>query len=326
LRIIISIFLALLAMVLVATPVLAQLSISPGSIDIQVGAGLSALPSIDVGNGSDEPMDFRVELAGYGQGVGGGTEVLEPDSNPLSAVSYISFDPAEFHLEPGQKQTIDLSVSIPEQIDGGRYAIVLVVSSPTGGPIQTISRLGVPIRLTIAGSHFDRKGAIESIETGSIESNKPIPIEVTYASQGNVHYKVQMSTTVTNASGDVLGNVVSEYAMVLPGYSREVISEWIPEREMEPGMYNVLVTASLEDDTILDQAQGSFEVSQAYVPPVPTTTPVATSPASITSIVEGNKDSSSTGVGWPMVGGIVGGVIIVGLLVYFLVRKRAYQK
>ncbi len=323
-KIFVGILLALLALVLVAFPALAQLSISPGSIDMQVSGGSNALPSINVGNGSGEPMDFKVEVVGYGQGIDGRSEVLEPDSNPLSALSYIKFDPTEFHLEPGQKQTVDLTASIPEQIDGGRYAIVLVTSSPTGGPIQTISRLGVPIRLTIAGSHFDRKGIIGLVEPGGIESNNPIPIEITYTNQGNVHYKVQMNTTVSNTQGEVLGSAVSEYTMVLPGYSRQIISEWIPTQDIEPGIYNMLVTAYLEDGTILDQAQGSFEVGQAYVPPLPTTTPQATSPKTITKTVVGNQAPSETGIDWPIIGGAVGVVIIIGVLAYILGRKRAH--
>ena len=322
-KIIVGILLALLALALVAFPVLAQLSISPGSIDMEVSEGLNALPSINVGNGSSEPMDFKVEVVGYGQGIDGRSEVLEPDSNPLSAVSYIGFDPAEFHLEPGQKQTVDLIASIPEQIDGGRYAIVLVTSSPTGGPIQTISRLGVPIRLAIAGSNIDRKGIIGLVEPGGIESNSPIPIKVTYTNQGNVHYRVQMSTTVSNTQGEVLGSAVSEYTMVLPGYSRQIISEWIPTQDVEPGIYNMLVTAYLEDGTVLDQTQGSFEVGQTYVPPLPTTTPQATSPKTITKTVVGDQDSSASGVDWPIIVGAVGVVIIIGVLAYILGRKRA---
>ena len=320
----------MLPLALLAIPALAQLSISPDSIDVQVSGGPNALPSINVGNGSGEPVDFKVELVGYSQGIDGSTEVLEPDSNPLSALSYIKFDPAEFHLEPGQKQGVDLIASIPEGIDGGRYAILLITTNPTGGAVKTVIRLGVPIRLTIAGSHLDRKGTIKLIEPGSIESSKPIPIKVTYANEGNVHYKVQISTTISNAQGGILGKVGSESAAVLPGYSRQLISEWIPAHDLQPGIYNVLVTASLEDGTVLDEAQGSFEVQQAYVPPAPSspvsspTTSVAPSPTPTATMI-GNQPPSGAGVNWPLIGGIVAGVIVVALLFYFLaVRRRSY--
>ncbi len=168
-KIIAGIFIALVALALLTFPALAQLGISPGSMDMLVSEGQHSLPSINVRNDSDKPVDFKVELAGYGQDIRGNTEVLEPDTNPLSALSYIKFDPAEFHLEPGESQEVGLVVSIPEGTEGGRYAIVLVIGSPAGEEaIKTVSRLGVLIRLTIAGSHLDRKGTIKLIEPGSI--------------------------------------------------------------------------------------------------------------------------------------------------------------
>ena len=265
-----GIFTALLILVVLTSPALAQLGISPGSMDMLVSEGQHSLPSITVRNDSDKPMDFEVELVGYGQGISGSTEVLEPDTNPLSALPYIGFAPAEFYLEPGESQEVDLTVSIPEGTEGGRYAVVLVVATPRGEEaIKTVSRLGVLVRLTIAGSHLIQQGSIKLIGSGPIEPDTPIPIQVTYANQGNVHYRVQSSVTISNAQGDVLDKVESKSTLVLPGYSRELIAEWIPDRDLDPGIYNALARVSLEDGTLLDEAEGSFEVGVPYVPPSP---------------------------------------------------------
>jgi len=269
-KIIAGIFTALLVLVVLTSPALAQLGISPGSMDMQVPEGEHSLPSIIVRNDSHKPMDFEVELVGYGQGIGGSTEVLEPDTNPLSAVAYISFDPAEFYLEPGETQQVVLTVSIPQGTDGGRYAVVLVVATPRDEEaIKTVSRLGVLVRLTIAGSYLVQRGSIKLIGSEPVESGKPIPIKVTYANEGNVHYEVQSSVTIFDAQGDVLDIVRSKPAVVLPGYSRELVAEWIPDRDLDPGIYNALASVSLEDGTLLDEAEGSFEVGVPYVPPAP---------------------------------------------------------
>lgn len=239
-------------------------------MDMQVPEGEHSLPSITVRNDSDKPMDFEVELVGYGQGISGSTEVLEPDTNPLSALPYIGFAPAEFYLEPAESQEIDLTVSIPAGTDGGRYAIVLVVATPRDEEaIKTVSRLGVLVRLTIDGSHLVQQGGIESIGSEPVESGKPIPIKVTYTNEGNVHYRVQSSVTIYDAQGAVLDEVEGKPALVLPGYSRELVAEWIPDRELEPGTYDARASVSLEDGTLLDEAEGSFEVGVPYVPPSP---------------------------------------------------------
>ena len=282
-KIIAGIFMGLAALVLLTSPALAQIAISPGSMDMLVPEGSHALPSITVSNDSDKPMDFEVKLAGYGQGTSGSTEVLEPDTNPLSGVSYVSFDPAEFALEPGESQEIKLTVSIPQGIDGGRYAVVLVIATPGGDqPITTISRMGILVKLTVAGSQLVQQGSIEFIGSEPVESGEPIPIKVTYANEGNVHYEVQSSITIFDAHGDVLDVARTSWAVVIPGYSRELVAEWIPGSDLDPGTYDAQASVYLEDGTLLDEAEGSFEVGMPYVPPSP--------PVSITL----TADSAST--------------------------------
>jgi hypothetical protein len=282
-KIIAGIFTGLAALALLTSPALAQIGISPGSMDMLVPEGQHTLPSITVSNDSDKPMDFEVKLVGYGQGISGSTEVLEPDTNPLSAMSYISFDPAEFSLEPGESKEIDLTVSIPQGINGGRYAVVLVIGTPgDDGPITTISRMGVLIKLTIAGSQLIEQGSIESIGSEPVESGEPIPIKVTYANEGNVHYEVQSSITIFNDGGDILDVARTSWAVVIPGYSRELVAEWIPGSDLDPGTYDAQASVYLEDGTLLDELEGSFEVGIPYMPPSP--------PVSITL----TADSAST--------------------------------
>jgi hypothetical protein len=293
-RIIAGTFVALAALALLTSPALAQLGVSPGSMDMLVPEGQHTLPSITVSNDSDKPMDFEVELAGYGQGTDGSTEVLEPDTNPLSAALYISFTPGEFSLEPGESQQIDLTVSIPQGIDGGRYAVVLVIATPGGGePITTISRMGILVRLTIDGSNLIQQGTIEQIGSEPVESGTPIPLKVTYANEGNVHCRVQGSVTIFDAQGDILDVARTSWAVVLPGYSRQLIAEWIPDRDLAPGTYDALATVSLEDGTLLAEGQGSLEVGMPYVPPTPPVTITLTATSASTLQTDDGRFSIS---------------------------------
>jgi hypothetical protein len=260
----------LTALVLLAAPALAQLGISPGSMDLLVPQGEHTLPSVTVRNDSDKAMDFEAHLAGYGHDVRGSTHVLEPDTNPLSAVAHIRINPAKFRLEPGGRQDVGLTIFIPPGTDGGRYAVVLIVGTPAGEEaVKTVSRLGVLVRLTIAGSELVEQGSIRSIGTAAVESGAPIPVKVTYANEGNVHYRVQSSVTIFDAQGGVLDVVRSRLTLVLPGYWRELVADWIPDRELEPGVYRALGRVLHEDGTLLDEAEGSFEVGVPYVPLAP---------------------------------------------------------
>jgi hypothetical protein len=201
------------------------------------------------------------------QGTDGNTLVLDNDTNPLSAGAYIKFSPAEFHMEPGGKQKLDLNVAIPAGTKGGRYAVLLAVTNPRSeGGVNTITRLGVPIRLTVADSELVKKGIARLIPPQGIEPGKPIPITVNFINEGNIHYKVRANITVFDSAGTVKGKLQSESVMVLPGYSRDLTAEWVPQYELARGLYKISSTVSTEDGAILNETSGTFEIKDSYVP------------------------------------------------------------
>ena len=69
---------------------------------------------------------------------------------------------------------------------------------------------------------------------------------------------------------------------------------------------------------VVDGLSGSFTVIAPPPPPSPPPTPPA---PEITAPV---VPPAPEGINWPMVGGIVGAAIIVGLIIFLLVRRRAY--
>ena len=121
------------------------------------------------------------------------------------------------------------------------------------------------------GSHLTQQGSITFIGSEPVESGQPIPVKVIYANEGNVHYEVQSSVTIYDAQGDVLDIVESEMAMVLPGYSRELVASWVPDSDLGPGTYGAQAIVYLKDGTLLDEANGSFELGVPYVRPSPST-------------------------------------------------------
>ncbi len=263
--------LAVINLLFLAVPVSAAWRVSPDIIDAQVRPGSNSLTSVSISNQSDQPADFKVELAGYGQRPDGSTDVLDQDSNPLSARPYIKFAPAEFHLNPGETQQIKVNVSIPAGNGGGRYAVLLAVTNSSAGNsgITSVTRLGIPIRLIISPSELTEKGSAKLLAVSGVEAGKPISVTTSYYNQGNVHYKVQSRLIITDARGDVIGKVLSQSGLVLPGYSRDLVASWIPENDLPTGIYNINASVVDEDGKLLSEAAGTLEVNTLYVPPPP---------------------------------------------------------
>ena len=234
-------------------------------------------------------------------------------------------------MDVGGKQKVDLSVAIPDDASGGRYAVLLIVTNPSGGGgVTTITRLGVPLKLTIKGSQTIRKGNATIEQPWQIQPNQPISLRVTYTNDGNIHYRVRASFTVSDDRGTIVDGVLSETATVLPGYSRYLTASWIPEGGIAEGSYKVAAKVSLEDGTLLAEATGTVEVKDAYVPPPPTTTQVS-SPATPAPILPSSPTPATTAqtthspgprTNWIAIAGGAGGVaLLAGVMFLFGMKK-----
>lgn len=103
--------------------------VGTGQIDLDKPVkpgGLYTLPSLTVINTGDEPADYGVSVE-YKQD--------QPKMSP--AKEWFAFSPAEFHLEPGQSQVVEVKMNIPIKTVPGEYFAYL-----EGHPIKKSQSAG----------------------------------------------------------------------------------------------------------------------------------------------------------------------------------------
>jgi len=220
----------------------------------------------------DSPMDVLVEVRGFSQSPEGACQAIDAaeDASPYSACSFITLDVSSFHLEPGASQEVVADISIPEDATGGRYAVIYVHTQPVGaGQVGIISAINVPVYLTIKDSQLVSRGEITEIPATEVTSGEAVAIETMFRNTGNHDFKIKGEVTVADSGGTVLETIfIPETASsVIPGMVRQLEATFIPEGELPLGSYSIQSKVMLEDGTILDEASGSFEVKEAYVPP-----------------------------------------------------------
>lgn len=98
-----------------APPVLATVGVGVGTGKIQIneklhGGTIYQLPSLTVINTGTEPSDYEVSVS-----------YLERQSEAKPPLSWFSFSPQSFHLEPGKAQTVDEKLSLPLNAVPGNY-------------------------------------------------------------------------------------------------------------------------------------------------------------------------------------------------------------
>jgi len=268
----------LLSGLLVAIPVLANpgLGVAGAVCKAEVVPGQIYTHTMTVGiRDTDAAMDIQVDVKGWGQSLEGIAQAVEPleDTSPYSARSFITLDKGSFHLEPGDSQVVTATIIVPEDVgDGGRYAIIYVHSQPAGeGQVAIASAINTLVLLTTKDSQLVHEGKIAGVTSGESASGQPVEIFTTFQNTGNHHFRVKGEVTVSNAQSEILDtiHVAVSPQSVLPTMSKRLKAAFIPQGELPLGVYSIKSRVMLEDGTILDEAEGSFEVKEPYVPPPP---------------------------------------------------------
>jgi hypothetical protein len=233
-------------------------------------------------------------------------------------LSALTISPAE--VAPGEEVNISLSVANTGGIEGSCTVVLNINGSKEAEKVVTISAgssqtVSFSVTKELAGSYnvavnglsgsFTVLTPPEPTPTPSEPTPTPIPAQAAFSvsslsilpSEVLVGETVTISVSVTNTGGQsdtykvnlkIDGAVVATKELTVAAGKSESVS--FTTSKDAAGIYSVDVNG----------LTGSFTVKPLAPPPPP------------------SKPN------WPLIGGIVGGAIVIGLLIYLLTRRRAY--
>jgi len=261
---------------LIAAPAFANpgLTVSNAQIVTNVTPGQTFTQSFIVAIGSADPaVNITVQIDGAAQALDGTYRLLDAadDTSPYSARTFVTVDHSSFLLQPGGSQVVTATVQVPEDVGTGtRYAIIHFATPPQGtGNIGIITAIDVPVYLTIKGSQFNQTGTITGITTGTITNSQPITITTSFQNTGNIYFKVEGQTTITNDQGVTLDTVPIPLtsASIIPGIVRNLDAIFTPSGSLAPGTYAIRSVVMSSDSILLDKSDGTFTIKAPYKPP-----------------------------------------------------------
>lgn len=216
------------------------LSVSPGSIDIQMQAPQVFQGEITVSNIGDSSLSVKVNKK----------RMMKNASTTLFAddgiATWITVDPTEFTLAPGEKKNVKYSINIPKNINYYDAMGALEVvgtppasqNNPTGGintQVKQEAAVLVPIIVGFPG---------QIVESLSLQSQN-VPWLLLSLMPGNLEYKVKNNGTVqakmtnqitVNGLFDTQNFTVN--GTVYPGDENTLKTQWTPGF-FDMGLYDV---------------------------------------------------------------------------------------
>jgi hypothetical protein len=296
---------------LAASPVSAAdrgLTVQGLILTASVSPGQNLTHKMTVSIGTEDPAtEITVRLGGYGQALSGASELLETAENAdFSARDFITLDKESFHLEPGGSEVVTATIQVPLDVGaGGRYALINIRTGGTGeGGVSMVNAVNVKILLTVKDTTLTRQGEITGLNI-EVAEGQTLNIDTIFHNTGNYHFRIQGNITISKFQGKTLKTIPVPLtsSSIIPEMSLRLNAKYEPEAVLAKGIYIVKSQVMLDDGTVLAEKSAAFEVTESGVSPVPL------------------PSNDTTPVNWLIIE-IIGGVVVIGLLVFFLVRRR----
>nr|MQY69407.1 hypothetical protein [Bacillota bacterium] len=152
-------------------------------------------------------MHFLVYPADFRLSKDGNIEFFEPGSIKRSAAPWIKINPAEFTMQPNEKKDIKVELTIPQNVSGGYYAVILVHLLPEVPPEMKIGtvrtwRMASIVELTVTGWQTPRaKISISDLKVEPSPENEGLTFTTTIENKGNIHVRGEGSLAITTREG-----------------------------------------------------------------------------------------------------------------------------
>jgi len=190
----------ILAIVLsvVPSPVLAQggIKVWPTGVELKVGRGETATKTINVQNLGSEPVMLQAYVMDFSKDRNGDFAFYEPGHESYSASKWLSIDKFNLELAASQSQEVEVTVSVPAQVEpGGHYTALFFEAIPLSneGTVSISTRIPTLFYITVPGiteAEVIANAEISSLLLPGVAGGGFLEAGVVVHNSGNVHLTV----------------------------------------------------------------------------------------------------------------------------------------
>jgi hypothetical protein len=201
------------------------------------------------------------------------------------------FSPAEFTIASGTKQSIRLTISVPEGTRSGDYytAVYIEDRNPPPPPKENNPQLNIRYRfyslIYVMVPDLTRNGEIADL-LASTEDGRPI-VKATLKNSGNSHVRGIHSVEIRDEADKVVAEIPKKEASVLLGES-QLTTKLKLDKTLPAGKYTVAYTVDFGKGHSIQVGKTKLEVTAADVELAEKSKPVTPAPSA-------GPDSSGSG-------------------------------
>jgi len=254
-------------------------TVAPAQMLASLPAGGNRMQAVELVNLTDRTIPIRVRLFEWYRDPEG-LDRVSADKPPhgRSGLAWVTLRTEKLELRPLSRQRVPVTVSLPKDADGERYAAVSFDRTDVELDDSATERTRRSARLRIWAEGTGEQGA-EIVELRAArQPNGVIELAAEFKNTGTLSIAPEVQFSIWDDQGNIVGKGTpsSSVTAVQAGAEGVALAQW--PRVLDPGKYSALLTLRFSQQQPPVTARTGFTVAQ-QPPAKPATGPAASRPS-----------------------------------------------
>jgi len=249
-------------------PVEGDFVLGPGKIELFLDPGESITRDLKITNRTGRMLTINIDIEDFTGDPNYSTQLLGDEQGPYSLRDYIKPEISEFNLSHGERASLPVTISIPEDASpGGLYGATIARVSPASeqeekiadgatGNVGIVSRLATLFFVRVKGD-INESGYLKSFTTDKkFYKQGPVNFSIVYENTGSVHLNPYATIEIKNITGKKIDTVDVAPYFVMPGFIRNRSVDW--HKKLAFGRYTAIASVNRGYNNLVDEAKITF--------------------------------------------------------------------
>jgi hypothetical protein len=225
--------------------------ISPVNLELTLAPGQTTTQQITIVNRLGKTANFQISKEDF---VGSEdpekvTEFLGDESAGItSARDWIKSDVDNINLNHGDRLTVELTITAPENAIAGSHYVAVFASAAgedqgqRSGQVKLVSRVGTLILINVPGNNQESGEITNFTSDKNFYRQGPVEFSTVFKNSGNIYEKVKGEIAIKNILGTEVVRIPLRDSTVLSNSSRKLDAAW--NRKWLMGRYTAELTTT----------------------------------------------------------------------------------
>jgi hypothetical protein len=210
--------------------------ISPVNLELNLAPGETSTQQVMIVNRLGKTAKFQIlkeDFVGSEDPEKSSVFLGDASAGITSAKDWIKPEIEEISLNHGDRLTLPVEITVPENATAGSHYAALFASvggqeegSAEPSKVKLVSRVGCLLLINVPGKNIDTGEIAEFKSDRSFYRNGPVEFGTVFKNTGNVYQKVKGEITIKNFLGATVASVPVKDWIVLSQSSRRQKAEW----------------------------------------------------------------------------------------------------